>query len=84
MKCYLISLVNETNDFTDACGRRFLVTNISVTIRCPGEDREEYSMFTVKYHVQMAPQQFSFHKSAMNADTVITITEQLSICMKQA
>lgn len=25
MKCYLLSLVNETDDFTDACGRGFQI-----------------------------------------------------------
>lgn len=73
-------MANETDDFTDACGRRFLVTNTSVTIRCPGEDREECSMFTVQYDVLVAPQQFSFHKITMNTWIVINTTDQLSSC----
>lgn len=37
-------------------------------------------MFTVQYHIQTAPQQFSFHNNTMNARTVINTTDQLSMC----
>lgn len=72
---FLVSLVNETEDFADGCGGKFLLPDISITVRCPGGDREKSSVFS-----WLSNNSVSVRTQRVSAiGTVVNTTGQISI-----